>query len=39
MIEREKDIVELSKKIDELKEFAQEKQTDFSSEIELLEDK
>lgn len=39
MIEREKDIVELSKKIDELKKFAQEKQTDFSSEIKLLEDK
>ncbi len=39
MIEREKDIVELSKKIDELKKFAQEKQTDFSPEIKLLEDK
>lgn len=39
MIEREKDIVELSKKIDELKSFAQDKQTDFSPEIKLLEDK
>lgn len=39
MIEREKDIVALSNKIDELKKFAQEKQTDFSSEIILLEDK
>jgi len=39
MIEREKDIVELSKKIEELKKFAQEKQTDFSPEIKLLEDK
>lgn len=39
MIEREKDIVELSKKIEELKKFAQEKQTDFSSEIIQLEDK
>ena len=39
MIEREKDIMELSKKIEELKSFAQEKETDFSSEIKTLEDK
>lgn len=39
MIEREKDIIELSKKIEELKSFAREKNTDFSAEIKVLEDK
>ena len=39
MIEREKDIVELGKKIYDLKNFAQEKQNDFSPEIGLLEDR
>lgn len=39
MLEREKDIAELSNKIEDLRKFAQEKKADFSEEIKVLEDK
>ncbi|NLI92289.1 MAG: acetyl-CoA carboxylase carboxyltransferase subunit alpha [Peptococcaceae bacterium] len=39
MLEREKDIAELSMKIEDLRKFAQEKKADFSAEIMVLEDK
>jgi len=39
MLEREKDITELSNKIEDLKQFAREKNADFSAEIKVLEAK
>ncbi len=39
MLEREKDITELNNKIEDLKKFAQDKKTNFSAEIKVLEDK
>lgn len=39
MLEKEKDVLELEIKIEELKKFAEEKQTDLSSQIEVLEAK
>ncbi len=39
MLEREKDIAELSVKIEDLRKFAQDKKTDFSAEIKVLEAK
>jgi len=39
MLEREKDITELSNKIEDLKQFAREKNADFSAEIKVLETK
>lgn len=39
MLEREKDIMELSKKIEDLRQFAEEKQADLAAEIQVLESK
>jgi len=39
MLEREKDILELNAKIEDLRQFAQDKKTDFSAEIRVLEAK